>query len=525
MLIDAAQLPDGSSIESSIAIIGGGMAGLTMASELARAGKSVCILESGSQRPESADGRRLHLKTQDLLKGTASLAAPDAEREIDEYLVSSRLRAIGGAGNLWGGKCAPLDPMDFADRSWIPNSGWPFNRRDLASYYDRACDVLKMPHFDFDLAMPREPDRPPLTVNGNTNFTTVSRQHTNVTGAADTSDFAAFRDAVLEHAQVRVYANANVTNIALNLEGTAVERVEVACLNGKRHVATARQYLLATGGIENARLLLSSNGVHTGGIGNQHDLVGRFFSGHVTYGDWKGTEGANTAVFFSRLNQSFDLYASRDRSKVWGILATSSDAQRREQLPNFTVTFFPLNFEPPGVSQTIASLARCSDDPDWTGTGSARAVVDGHYFPAYFMCEQLSHPESRVTLTSERDELGMRRVNLRWRFDKTDFDGLERSIRFLRKDLGSDSSGRVEWPVERSRLLEIMRTSRHHIGTTRMHANPRFGVVDTQCRVHGVANLYVAGSSVFPTGGIANPTLTILALAIRLTDHFQTLEG
>jgi choline dehydrogenase-like flavoprotein len=144
----------------------------------------------------------------------------------------------------------------------------------------------------------------------------------------------------------------------------------------------------------------------------------------------------------------------------------------------------------------------------------------GH-FQFFFMLEQSPNERSRITLTNERDSLGMRRVHLDWDFNESDFAELDRAIAFFRRELGRTGQGRIEWPLLRQEVIDNMSMSRHHNGSTRMHVSRDRGVVNADCRVHDAGNLYIAGSSVFPTGGIANPTLTLVALAMRLSDHLK----
>jgi choline dehydrogenase-like flavoprotein len=515
MLIDAAELPDGSEITADLIIIGGGLAGITIAHEFLGAGRSVCVLEAG--------GRGSEPETQALYAGSASMMDPLGQaRPMDEYLTTSRLRAYGGSGNLWGGKCAPLRSIDFERREWVPDSGWPFSREDLDSFYDRTCDLLEMPRFDFDISLPRDPGRPPLNIADDANLTTVPRLHTPVTGSVGGDAYDRFKDSILGAANVRVYLHANVVDITARPDGTRIDRVQVACLNGKRHTAKGSAYVLATGGIENVRLLLGSNGVHREGLGNGNGLVGRYFAGHVTLRMTRA--GAGTAVFFSRGPESLDLYSSRDRARVWGVLATTGGAQREHELPNFTVTFFPLGREVRGPARAVIGAAALIDR-GLSMLPAGDAHLRGRYLPVYFMSEQTPNPDSRVSLEAERDPLGQRRVNLAWVHSDGDYDGMERSIRFFGRELGRTGTGRLEWSGRPVDFLSRFNTSRHHMGTTRMSASPRQGVVDPDCRVHGISNLFIAGSSVFPTGGIANPTLTILALAMRLSDLLKRELG
>ena len=521
MIIDAQELPDGSLIEADLVIIGGGMAGITIARELRNRRVDVIVLESGGRGPDRMErGMDLMDETQELNRGTGTLSGPEnATREIDDYLVFSRYRALGGAGNLWGGKCVPLDPWDFERRPWIPNSGWPFTREQLQPYYDRACDLLMLQHFDPDLAE-REPDRPTLKIDGERNLVTIPRQHTKVTGGFGGPDFLPFKTSITDVPNIRVYLNASVTNIAVKPEGNRVDGLEIGCLNGKRHRARGRVYILVTGGIENARILLSSNDVQRDGLGNQHDLVGRYWSGHVNFGKWDEDDGPNTSLHFTRLNQSLDLYSGRDRTKTWGVLGLNTAAQRGHELPNCIVTIFPLRYEPYAPSRAVAQLGTLVDGELEDLSPEVRSM-DGRHFPIHFKIEQISNPESRITLTAERDALGMRRVNLDWQFTEQDFDGLRRSIDFFQREMGRTSTARVAFTVKPDELVEVMSPARHHMGSTRMHVDPKHGVVDADCKMHGVDNLYIAGSSVFPTGGNANPTLTIVALAFRLCDHLK----
>ena len=117
--------------------------------------------------------------------------------------------------------------------------------------------------------------------------------------------------------------------------------------------------------------------------------------------------------------------------------------------------------------------------------------------------------------------MGMPRVRLSWTYGEKDYADLERSVEGLADALGASGEGRLCWSIPRSQFLATSSASRHHMGTTRMHPDPAEGVVDADGRVHGLSNLYIAGCSVFPTSGIGNPTLTLLALAMRLSDHLK----
>lgn len=510
MLIDTRELPPGSLIEADLAIIGGGIAGIAIARQFEQSDIDVCILESGGEEPEK--------EVQDLYGGSAQMRGPDgASRNIDDYLLSSRFRYYGGSGNAWGGKCVPLDPADFSERDWVPDSGWPMSREQLQPFYDRACDLFEIPRFPTDPSVHWTEERPAVEL-GDAGLQSLPRCFTRCTGATKGNTYTAFKAGASENPRTRVYLNANVRDVRLRQEGGAVEALDVVTLEGERYEARARCYVLATGGIENARLLLASNGVAPAGIGNGRDLVGRFFQGHVTLGLYDGASGRNSSFYLSQLDRPFGLYVDGDTSAVQAVLGPTWQAQQQSRLRNCTLTPIDAWYEAHRSSQAIMDLARAVDSRREHSTDDSG---DSNHFQFFFMLEQSPNEQSRITLTDERDPLGMPRVRLDWDFTEQDFQELDRAIAFYRHELGRTAQGRIEWPLLRRELIDNMSMSRHHNGSTRMHVSAKRGVVNADCRVHDVSNLYVAGSSVFPTGGIANPTLTLVALAMRLSDHLK----
>jgi choline dehydrogenase-like flavoprotein len=503
--IDARALPDASRIEADLIIIGGGLAGITLAKELAGGSLKVAILESG--------GREIDMDNQALYAGSAVVRAPgNPDKPLDAYPAQSRIRAYGGSGHVWGGKCAPLDPADFAERAWAPHSGWPVSREQMQPFYDRACDLLRIPRFGPDTPVLRDPARAPLDLDPADGFFPAPRYFTHLSGGGDKKAFDAFRDDFASAPNISVYLYANVTRI--RTQSDAVEGLDIGCLSGKRHTARAKTYVLATGGIENVRLLLAS-----GGIGNQNDLVGRFFQGHVTYSMDGDAETEGSAVNIARA-EPMTLYAPPG-GVAYCVIGSGLAGQARMQAGAFTLTLNKSG--PPGAgtptqaeTQVIRKTAARVDG----GSG------DGQLLGCFAMTEHFPNPDSRVTLDPEHlDPLGMPRIRLEWTYSATDWDSFERSTAGLGDALGASGQGRFCWPIQRPDYLKVSSASRHHMGATRMHADPKKGVVDPDGRVHGTGNLYVAGSSVFPTSGIANPTLTILALVMRLADHLKLKTG
>jgi choline dehydrogenase-like flavoprotein len=490
-IIDARTLPDVSPIEADLLIIGGGMAGIALAKELAGGPFTVAILESGGLEIDEAN--------QALYAGSGVQKAPgNPDRPFDDYLAQSRVRALGGSGMVWGGKCAPLDPADFAERSWIAHSGWPITREEMQPYYDRACDLLEIPRFPLKRPVSADPNRQPLALDSADGFFPAPREFSRLSGGADKAAFDAFRTGFAQAQNITVYLHANVVKI--RRQGAQITGLDVACLDGKRHPAKAARYVLAVGGIENVRLLLASDN-----LGNSRDLVGRFFQGHVTYSNDGDAETEGSAVAISRA-APMDLYAPAKRG-AHCVIGSGLPAQKRMKTGNFTATLFRAETANP-------------DTPMIAKIGAREG--DGQVLGYFAMTEHYPNPDSRVTLDSEhKDALGMPRARLTWTHGAKDYGDLERSVTGLADALGASGEGRLCWSIKRDQLLAASSASRHHMGTTRIHPDPAKGVVDADLRLHEAKNLYVAGSSVFPTSGIANPTLTILALVMRLADHLK----
>jgi choline dehydrogenase-like flavoprotein len=512
VLIDAEQLASGSLIAGEVIIAGAGLAGIALARQLADAGHDVVVLESGGEKPDP--------RIQQLYAGRMTLGGPgSAPRELDTYLIDSRLRCLGGSGNIWGGKCGPLDPVDFEKRDWIPWSGWPLSRRDMQPYYDRACALLDLPKFDAangGLAGIREG----LFEERSASFTPRSRCYTRMTGLAGQGHYDGYRKSATSHPRVRVHLHANVTRIQLNEDGNRVESLEVRCLDGRRHQARARAYVLAMGGIENVRLLLVSDDVQRTGIGNHSDWLGRAFAGHTTV-----SHPDTPLVTLTRRADAVAAYNPDARDRPHIVIGASDAAQRQMKTANFTTTLTRAPQEIPATARAVHAIAaRLSGqrEPGLQRTSASSPPRSAH-LGAYFMLEQTPNRDSRIALTHERDELGVRRVRVDMRYNAIELDTLRTMASALARELGRLEAGRMRWPGQPTDVVSLMSLSRHHMGATRMSVTPREGVVDAHCRVHGVSNLHVAGSSVFPTGGITNPSLTLLALGYRLGDRLDAV--
>ncbi|MEM6703554.1 MAG: GMC family oxidoreductase [Acidobacteriota bacterium] len=495
MKLHANEVEPNGLLEADVLLIGGGLVGLALGNQLADAGHQVLILESGEIEPDAP--------TQSLYEGKFTIGGPDHERRQDGYLAASRFRQFGGSGHQWGGVSLPLDPADFESRDWIPHSGWPLTLEQLKPFYNRACDLLDLPHFFGESS-----EAPPLTVGDGRVVHSRPQRLTRMTGKAENGPFQRWLQSTLDRERVRVILGANVTKLSLDSDAQRVASVDVKALSGRSFRARANVYVLATGGIENARLLLASNDVRPRGIGNESDWVGRAFQGH--------------AMVFNAFSQLLPLahgpawgpYVGRRRGRTSYALGTTLAAQRASRTGNFGTYLRAL---PKAERNELAlhGLALRLTGQEAPGTRVLRAP---------FAIEHTPNRDSRLELDQDsRDALGMPRVKLAWKHAAFDFESFERGVRQLARELGLQDVARLRWSrlgQQVDRFLQI--GARHHMGTTRMAADSKQGVVDAQGRVHGVGNLYIGGSSIFPTSGLANPTLTIFAITLRLGDHLDS---
>jgi choline dehydrogenase-like flavoprotein len=343
-----------------------------------------------------------------------------------------------------------------------------------------------------------------------------------------------YRDAIVRSPNVHLYTYANVVELAANEPMSAVDELRVRTITGKEHRVRAKTYVMACCSIQNARLLLASNRQATAGLANAHDVVGRYFMEHL--------EMPGGALMLAKPESTrMKMYAMDfGVTKARGEIALTPQAQRAHKVLNGTLSLEPAPFEQPGRStfqfmppEKVEALRRWDEGgrhgPNPLGSEGGVPADSSGRPPSYYQLatrmEQSPNPDSRVTLSTEKDALGMPRVRLDWRLTALE----KRSIRVLHELLGHEVGrtgiGRLqfrEWLLDADEVWPpFVGGGWHHMGTTRMSTDPKKGVVDPDCRVHGLANLYIAGASVYPTAGAANPTLTLVSLSLRLSDHLK----
>jgi choline dehydrogenase-like flavoprotein len=513
MFVDARSLPAGTVVETEICIVGAGAAGITLAREFSNARFRVALLESGDLAFDPG--------TQELYEGE-SIGQPFE-------MTGSRLRFFGGTTNHWGGWCLPYDAVDFETREDLPYHGWPFTRSYLDPWYRRAHEVCRLGPYDYrpsSWGIKTSTVPPPFA---GPHFECKVLQESGV-------HFGPVYGPELRRADnVTVYLNANAYRFDAGEAGNEIRELFAKTLSGSEFTVRSRIYVLAAGGIENARLLLASGRNHNG-LGNDRDLVGRFFMTHLIF--------SGGVMVPSDPDTNFDFRTEARYVKdgteytFYSFIALTPSTMHLLHLPNlmlrwtyrFSDTMAALKHAIDGESsdgRLLTDLSRVIGDLDGVADFAARKLLFGSGLPVAalnLLCclEQQPNPQSRVRLGAQRDRLGMPQVVVDWRPAPDDKSKAVAALRLLATEIGRTGFGRLRCPLlHNDEWPEDFYGNEHHMGTTRMHRDPALGVVDENCRLHTVANLYIAGSSVFPTGGANNPTLTIVALALRLADHVK----
>lgn len=531
MFIDTRRIDSSEPLEFDLCIIGAGAAGITIALETAPSGARIAVLEAG--------GFRYGRRTQALLDG-------DVIGQAYPPLTATRLAAFGGSTRLWAGWCRPLDEIDFETREWVPESGWPFGRETLVPFYRRAHELCGLADFEYDPAV-WESRGKGERLRFHAPDVTTSMFHVNPV------NFGKFHgDDLRKATNVRVFLHAIVDRLRLDDTAGSIDKVAVRTLTGRRLTVRARTFVLAAAGIENARILMLSGDCPERAIGNRHGLVGRFFSDHafVQPGEYIAARPWPSLQFYfptsaRKLMPSGRRGVARGAS-VRAAFSLSRTTLEREQLLNSAFHFRPayeahavystpevrafLEFWDPlrgrgNPAHALAELRRASRAPHRVAHAVWRRLVvsdrgSGRWpMRGFFECQSLE--SNRVRLTDRRDQLDRPLPIVEWRLSELDIRSVRRAWGALDGALRSAGLGRLELAFrdEADSWRAASVGGRHHMGTTRMHQDPSRGVVDANSRVHGISNLYVAGSSTFPTAGFANPTLTIVALAVRLAQH------
>ena len=491
--IDARNVPSGTVLQTDLVIIGGGPAGISMAMALANTPLHVVLLESG--------GMTFDPKTQSLYEGS-KVGAPYLTLE------ATRLRYLGGSSNHWGGWLRPMDQIDFEERTWMPYSGWPFGKKEIDRYFVKAQSLCEGGTLLYDKAVKYAANLGTVLPLGEGGVTTRWFQFSKMRNSMLPTHFGdRYADDLKRIGRLSVYLHANVLRLGLDASGAKIEEIDIATLNGRKFKVKPKAAVLAIGAVETARLLLASNDVMPTGVGNGHDLVGRFFADHPTPRD------IATLVLFNGPMAPFYLGNQTVHGAIVraGFFPSESFRRSRAVMASSVTVDGKADLDDLGKAAVAATAAALGVD-----ASEAKAYTLGGGM------EVTPDPDRRFTLDTETDALGMPRLKLHMRLADADFARFRQTLKELGRQLLESRAGLLKLNLRsRQEWYDALDWGNHHMGTTRMHVDPRQGVVDANLKVHGVANLFVAGSSVFPTYGAANPTINLLALALRLADHLK----
>ncbi|WP_431862553.1 FAD-dependent oxidoreductase [Azospirillum sp.] len=553
MLLDARTLEEKAVLDCDVCIVGAGAAGFAIACELAGGPLTVLLIEAGGASFRAAE--------QDPLQGSVAPSSPHAPAHL------YRRHGLGGATAVWGGRCVPMDPIDFEARPYVPHSGWPVGWDDVAPFYRRAHDYLRSGACAYTVPEALGADAPETIPGFRSDVIDTDR----IERFSEPTDFAKAYLPRLRHASnVRILVHAHCLRVETAESGAVTA---LACASEpQRHFAVRPRFtVVAAGGLEATRLLLASDRSRRGGLGNESGRLGRFYMCHIenTLGRLCLMPQARPAVV--------DFERTADGVYVRRKFCLNADAQRRHGLMNATFRLhFPFISNPahrngilsavylakdcvlPEYRRKLATIERSQRDrmvQDWrfwaahVGNVARDTVPVGLFgadwvrrrilprrklphvvvrnrngvYPLDFNMEQVPNPDSRVALGADTDAFGVPRLHIDWRMTEQDIDSILRTFRVLRQTFAQSGCAKLDFdePSLEAQARDSTPIGGHHMGTTRMAASPRDGVVDANCEVFGAPGLFIAGSAVFPTCGHANPTLTIVALAVRLADHLK----
>jgi choline dehydrogenase-like flavoprotein len=554
MIVDAckAGLPD--RIGFDLVIVGAGAAGITVALALAETRITIALVEAG--------GDRFSAKEQEFY--AADHIIPETHSPAHLY----RHRRLGGSTAIWGGRCIPFDPIDFEVREWMAHARWPISHEDVVGYLPAAMQLAEagLPEFDASRALPGE--SAPMVDGVPADEIILGR----IERFSKPTHFGrAYRGRLARNPRLTVFTHAPVTQILVQHESGQARGVRIDA-GGRTVELAARRVVVAAGGIETARLLLASNESRPLGLGNERDLVGRFYQCHL--------EGQIGTLHFLAPAQSvrLDYALSHDAIYCRRYIWLAPKAQREHRLaglvlrpghpnivdpahrhPVLSAIYLMKNFIVPEYARRMAAFehpvrAKYPSSCGYYGahlrnitfgaTRLAGFAVDwmrrrtlaerklpsvvlrdaSGTYPADVSAEQEPNYDSRVLLGKSRDSLGMRRVAIDWRATDADYERLAAGLRTISQLFAASDSVRYELEGIDTEGLRaaITPVGGHHIGTARMAESPETGVCNCNGEVFGVSGLFIAGAAAFPTSSSANPTLTLIALAFRLADYLRS---
>jgi choline dehydrogenase-like flavoprotein len=551
MIDDGTSIPAGQKVTTRVCVVGGGPAGITLALELASKGIDIIILEAGGLKQKQTSLRDLD----------GEVVSTDSHATLTQC----RSRQLGGTSAQWVGRCLPMDEIDFQARDYVSYSGWPIQFSEISRHYPKASEYCQIGRYDYNVESAL-PDPEKSIVRGLTNGAVTSNRIERWSLPVRFGKL--YRSALSKNKHIHVLLNTTCTGIDLNPKNRTTDSLNVSAAPGHNFHVNAQIYVLAGGGLESTRLLLASNQVDRDGIGNHSGHLGKYYMGHLfgsvaeiifsgdprqtNYGFIRDAQGVycrhrmqiaadiqrkmsiqNTAFWLSNLPPANPLHQSGTLSAAY--LALQIPVLRDRLAPVVIQEMFCRDARIDTILPHVKNILR---DLPQTSCHSMeylyRSLFSRRKMPALFVynsgnryqlqyhAEHSPNRNSRVTLCDKRDRFGLPQLRVDLRYTHQDIESVVRAHKVLVQELeGKQKLAHIRFNSGDTHLhiAKQAKDGYHQIGTTRMSSHEDLGVVDSQCRVHSVQNLYVCSSSVFPTSGQANPTLTIVALAVRLANH------
>lgn len=535
--------------DAPVIIIGGGPAGISLALELEKRRVPSLLLEAGGTRIDAAGQQALQ----------AESISPADHGPVHRF----RHRVLGGTSSVWGGRCIPFEPIDFEDRSWLGAANWPLSYREVARFYPAALELCQAggPQFLADEALAHQ--------GGGGMFDMEDRDLLvdRVERFSEPTDFGrCYRQRLRRSRLATIVLNAPVLRVVARSGGRQVRGVVVRTPGGEDLPISGAIVVVACGALETARLLLASTEEKNCGLGNERDLVGRFYQSHLEghVGELAVAPGGAARMDYSRDPQG--IYCRR-------FMALSPEAQRRDHLAGLilrpthakvadprhghsvlSAMFLVKGMLLPEYARSMNSTEQAEATRLGWGVGlhlrhignvvrgapaltrfaarwTRRRVLARRKLPSVFLAdpagryaleinaEQAPDPESRVSLGEQHDAQGQRRLIVDWRVSEADRRRVLHGVALADRAFRGAGVARIVLPDPEAAAAALTRIGGHHIGTARMACSPHTGVVDADGQAFDVAGLHVLGAAAFPTSGAANPTLTIVALAVRMAEH------
>lgn len=552
MLINAETIQDENIITADVAIVGAGPAGIVLALELAKAGLEIALLESGQLQ---FDQESQNLGDEGYVN-----------RQFHAPMSECTRRQVGGTSTIWGGRCVPYDSVDFAQRDYIAHSDWSVTYEELALYFQRASDYCLSGQAEFNLhnlehilqksIVPGLPDEEVLT-------STLERW------CLPTNFGKEYFNQLQKSDRIKLFYGLTCTEIITSEEGNQVKLLQTKTLGGKEINVKCQRYILAGGALNNTRLLMVSDRHHSGGIGNHSGLLGKFYMGHLS-GDIakvKFTTPPEKTIFGfdrdsdntyirRRFSFSSEFLIEQQLSNIVGWLGAPEFGDFSHQNGILSSAYIALSLPVlktrlgaatairraaigtdkgiyyPHILNIIKDLNKIISFIPSFGYGRfiAKRKIPALFvysaaneYPLHYHSEQVPNLDSTVSLTNEKDALGMRRLNIDLRFTEQDIKSVVQAHHHWDQHLRKHDCGYLEYLTDdlEATVWTQAGDGFHQVGTTRMSAHPDQGVVDTNCSVHGFDDLFVASSSNFVTSGQANSTFMIVAFALRLADYLK----